>query len=142
MTLVEIERMLKMAPTELRQHLEDELLIKQRKSGLIDVDIALSKGRGKKTVKAFPLSDNLCVTKYDPEDVMAFRQFTGKLNIVHRPSGWLIMSVRIKKAEALRLAENLEGVMHMSFTTREEYEALNNQSVLNAVFNLCAPYSI
>lgn len=39
MTLVEIERMLKMAPTELRQHLEDELLIKQRKSGLIDVDV-------------------------------------------------------------------------------------------------------
>ena len=96
MTLVEIERMLLTPPETLRQNLEDELLIKQRKSELIDVDAALTKGRGKETVKAFPLSDNLCATKYDPEDIVAFKQFTGKLNIIHRPSGLRVMSARIK----------------------------------------------
>jgi hypothetical protein len=142
MTLTEIERMLKMTPTVLRQHLEDELLIKQRKQGLIDVSCRLAEGEGFETVKAFPLSENLCVTKWDVVDIVAFKQFTGKLNIVHRGSGMRTMGVRIKKAEAFRLAENLERIMNMNFTTREQCKSVNNQDVLNAVFNLCAPYSI
>jgi hypothetical protein len=73
---------------------------------------------------------------------VAFKQFSGKLKIVHRGSGMSIMSVRIKKAEAFRLAENLEGVMNMDFTTQEECEAVNDRDVMKAVFNLCAPYSV
>ena len=133
--------MLLMTPETLRQHLEDEKLIKQRKSGLIDVTVPLNKG-GTETVKAFPLSDNLCVTKYDPVDIVAFKQFTGKLNIVHIRSGLRVVPVRMKKAEALRLAEVLETTMNMCFTTRQECERINSRAILHRVFNLCAPYSI
>lgn len=73
---------------------------------------------------------------------MAFKAFRGKLKIIHISSGLSLGSVRIKKVEAYRLTETLEDAMNMRFETKEECGAINNQSVMNAVFNLCAPYSI
>lgn len=144
MTLAEIKKLQKLleeSPGKVKKFLDDELLIKQHKQGLIEVDAAINKEQ-KKTVKAFPLSENLCVVKWGVEKIEDFNGFRGKMSLTHIKSGMRIETIKIKKAEAIRLAERLEKLANLNFITKEECNKINNIDQINKLRNAIFEYSV
>lgn len=140
MTLAEIkkiQKLLEQSPEKIKQYLNDELLIKQQKQGLIEIQVPVKTGE-KAKVKAFPLSKNICVIRHDPDKILSFSSFSNKLTLTHIKSGMRIETIKIKKAEAIRLAERLEKLANLSFITKEECNDINTieqiQDLRNAIF--------
>lgn len=140
MTLAEIkkiQKLLEQSPEKVKQYLNDELLIKQQKQGLIEIQVPAKTGE-KETVQAFPLSKNLCVIRHDPKEIVSFYSFSNKLTLTHIKSGMRIETIKIKKADALRLAEKLEKTADLDFLTKEECSKINTieqiQNIQSAIY--------
>lgn len=145
MTLAEIkkiQKLLEQSPEKVKQYLNDELLIKQHRQGLIDINVPIRTTGEKETVQAFPLSKNICVIRHDPDKILSFSSFSNKLTLTHIKSGMRIETIKIKKAEAIRLAEKIEKTADLSFLTSKECNKINTieqiQDLRNAIFEYSA----
>jgi hypothetical protein len=144
MTLQEINKMqalLKESPEKVKQFLDDQLLIKQHNQGLINIEIPIS-DEERQITKAFPLSENLCLIKFDLKKILPFSAFAGKLTLTHRKTGLRMGAIKIKKVEAIRLSEKLEKIANLNFTSSEECNEINNIETMSNLRNAIFKYSI
>lgn len=144
MTLVEIKKLQKLleeSPEKAKKYLDDELLIKQHKQGLVEVSVPLKNGE-EKTVKAFPLSKNLCLIRHNVKEIICFSSFSHKLTLMHIKSGMRIETIKIKKAEAIKLAERLEKLANLNFMTKEECNEINSIDQIEKLRNAIFEYSL
>jgi hypothetical protein len=144
MTLAEIkkiQKLLEQSPENVKKFLNDELLIKQQKQGLIEIQVPEKTGE-KGTVKAFPLSKNICVIRHDPNKILSFSTFRNKLTLTHIKSGMRIKTIKIRKADAFRLAEKLERMANLNFLTKEECNEINTIEQIQNIQNTIFEYSV